>query len=116
MEVEGRFRTEGIYVYTRLSHVVVWQKLTQHCEAPPEERKSENTVRRQLSSSQEQPSPEPTPPLKPGHLDLGLLPSRTLKNKCMLFQAPFMWYCILVVLAEEYSFPTFYKFYNDLPF
>ena len=29
----GRLKREGPCVYTRLSHVVVQQKLTQHCEA-----------------------------------------------------------------------------------
>ena len=31
--VGGEFKTEGIYVYIRLIHVVVQQKLTQHCKA-----------------------------------------------------------------------------------
>ena len=29
----GRFKTEGIYVYTQLMHFVVQQKITQHCKA-----------------------------------------------------------------------------------
>ena len=35
MEVEGerRLKREGIYVYLKLIHVVVQQKLTQHCKA-----------------------------------------------------------------------------------
>ena len=28
-----RFRREGTCVYLRLIHIVVWQKLTQHCKA-----------------------------------------------------------------------------------
>ena len=28
----GRFNREGIYVYLRLIHVVVWQKPTQRCK------------------------------------------------------------------------------------
>ena len=75
VEVEGRSRTEGMYVYTGLSPVVVWQKLTQRSEAPPEERKSENTVRRQLSSSQEQsPHQKPVPPTNQGTLILDFSP------------------------------------------
>ena len=31
--VEGRLKREGTHVYLRLIHVVVQQKLTQHCKA-----------------------------------------------------------------------------------
>ena len=33
MGMEGRPKREGIYVYIKLIHFVVQQKLTQHCEA-----------------------------------------------------------------------------------
>ena len=33
MEVRGRFRREGTYVYLRLIHVDVWQKPIQYCKA-----------------------------------------------------------------------------------
>ena len=31
--VGRRLQREGMYVYLRLVHVVVWQKPTQHCKA-----------------------------------------------------------------------------------
>jgi len=31
-EVGGRLKREGIYVYLELIHIVVQQKLTQHCK------------------------------------------------------------------------------------
>ena len=33
LEMGGRFKREGTFVYLWLIHVDVWRKLTQHCEA-----------------------------------------------------------------------------------
>ena len=33
LEVGGRFKTEGTYVYLWLIHVDIWQKPTQYCKA-----------------------------------------------------------------------------------
>ena len=41
-EVGGRFRREGVYVYMELSHLVVQQKLTQHCKSAILQSKKKN--------------------------------------------------------------------------
>ena len=37
------------------------------------------------------------------HLELGLLASRTVRNKFLLFKPPSLWYFIMAALANEYT-------------
>ena len=53
MEVRGRFRREGTYVYLRLIHVDVWQKPIQYCKAIILQLKKEKKKKKLITEGRE---------------------------------------------------------------
>ena len=43
------------------------------------------------------------------HLDFGLFSLRTVRNKCLLFKLPSLWYFVTLTQADWHSMPTVFR-------